>query len=159
MRALHGIIFIKQLQQCPTNGVQWRPAYMVNIIYIYSLYQLYLSVYVANYQTCLLILPLSCKHWVNFFRWMRQDIIMMKELWWYLLLITFSYLSRWSLVESSVSCVWEWLKMWRRKWKPTPVFLPREFHDRRAWWAAVHGVAQSRTWLKGLSMPACVQMW
>ena len=28
---------------------------------------------------------------------------------------------------------------------PTPVFLPGESHGRRAWWAAVHGVAQSRT--------------
>ena len=28
--------------------------------------------------------------------------------------------------------------------------------DRRAWWAAVHGVAQSRTRLKRLSMPACI---
>ena len=38
---------------------------------------------------------------------------------------------------------------WRRKWQPTPVFLnPR---DGRAWWAAVYGVAQSRTRLKWLS--------
>ena len=28
--------------------------------------------------------------------------------------------------------------------------------DRRAWWAAVHSVAQSRTWLKRLSMHACI---
>ena len=28
--------------------------------------------------------------------------------------------------------------------------------DRRAWWAAVYGVAQSRTRLKRLSMHACV---
>ena len=28
--------------------------------------------------------------------------------------------------------------------------------DRGAWWAAVHGVAQSRTWLKRLSMHACI---
>ena len=28
--------------------------------------------------------------------------------------------------------------------------------DRGAWWAAVHGVAQSRTWLKWLSMHACI---
>ena len=28
--------------------------------------------------------------------------------------------------------------------------------DRGAWWAAVHGVAQSRTWLKQLSMHACM---
>ena len=23
---------------------------------------------------------------------------------------------------------------WRRKWQPTPVFLPGESHGRRAWW-------------------------
>ena len=28
--------------------------------------------------------------------------------------------------------------------------------DRGAWWAAVHGVAQSWTWLKQLSMHACI---
>ena len=28
--------------------------------------------------------------------------------------------------------------------------------DKGAWWAAVHGVAQSQTWLKRLSMPACI---
>ena len=28
--------------------------------------------------------------------------------------------------------------------------------DRGAWWAAVHGVAQSRTQLKPVSMPACI---
>ena len=28
--------------------------------------------------------------------------------------------------------------------------------DRGAWWAAVHGVAQSRTWLKRLSLHACI---
>ena len=32
-----------------------------------------------------------------------------------------------------------------KKWQPTPVFLPREFHDRGAWWALVHGVANSQT--------------
>ena len=40
---------------------------------------------------------------------------------------------------------------WRRKWQPTPVFLPGESQGRRAWWAAVYGVVQSRTWLKRLS--------
>ena len=34
---------------------------------------------------------------------------------------------------------------WRRKWQPTPVFLLRESQGRGAWWAAVCGVAQSRT--------------
>ena len=40
---------------------------------------------------------------------------------------------------------------WRRKWQPTPVFLPGESQDGGAWWAAVYGVAQSRTRLKRLS--------
>ena len=40
---------------------------------------------------------------------------------------------------------------WRRKWQPTPVFLPGESQGRGAWWAAVYGVAQSQTWLKRLS--------
>ena len=34
---------------------------------------------------------------------------------------------------------------WRRNWQPTPVFLPGESQGRGAWWAAVYGVAQSRT--------------
>ena len=40
---------------------------------------------------------------------------------------------------------------WRRKWQPTPVFLPGESRDGWAWCAAVYGVAQSRTRLKWLS--------
>ena len=40
---------------------------------------------------------------------------------------------------------------WRRKWQPTPVFLPGESQGRGAWWAAIYGVAQSRTRLKWLS--------
>ena len=40
---------------------------------------------------------------------------------------------------------------WRRKWQPTPVFLPGESQGQGAWWAAVYGVAQSQTWLKRLS--------
>ena len=34
---------------------------------------------------------------------------------------------------------------WRRKWQPTPVFLPGESCGQRSLWVAVHGVAQSRT--------------
>ena len=34
---------------------------------------------------------------------------------------------------------------WRRKWHPTPVFLPGESQGWEAWWAAVYGVAQSET--------------
>ena len=40
---------------------------------------------------------------------------------------------------------------WRRNWQPTPVFVPGESQGRGAWWAAVYGVAQSWTQLKGLS--------
>ena len=39
---------------------------------------------------------------------------------------------------------------WRRKWQPTPVFLPGESQGRRSQ-AAIYGVAQSRTRLKWLS--------
>ena len=34
---------------------------------------------------------------------------------------------------------------WRRKWQPTPVFLPGESQGRGAWWAANYGIPQSRT--------------
>ena len=37
---------------------------------------------------------------------------------------------------------------WRRKWQPTPVFLPENPRDGGAWWAAVFGVTHSRTRLK-----------
>ena len=40
---------------------------------------------------------------------------------------------------------------WRRKWWPTPVFCLENPRDGGAWWAAVYGVAQSRTRLKQLS--------
>ena len=40
---------------------------------------------------------------------------------------------------------------WRRKWQPTPVFLPGESQGRGAWRANVYGVTQSRTRLKRLS--------
>ena len=40
---------------------------------------------------------------------------------------------------------------WRRKWQPTTVFLPGESQGWGAWWAAICGVAQSRTRLKRLS--------
>ena len=37
---------------------------------------------------------------------------------------------------------------WRRKWQPTPVFLPGESQGREACLTAVYGVAQSLTRLK-----------
>ena len=40
---------------------------------------------------------------------------------------------------------------WRRKWQPTPIFLPGESQGQRSLVAAVYGVAQSQTRLKWLS--------
>jgi len=45
--------------------------------------------------------------------------------------------------------------LWRRKWQPTPVFLPGESHGQRSWQAIVHGVTKNQTRLKGLSTHAC----
>ena len=39
---------------------------------------------------------------------------------------------------------------WRRKWWPTPVFLPGNLMDKGAWEATVHRVAKSQTGLKQL---------
>ena len=36
-------------------------------------------------------------------------------------------------------------EFWRRHWQPTLVLLPGKPMDGEAWWAAVHGVAKSRT--------------
>ena len=44
---------------------------------------------------------------------------------------------------------------WRRKWQPTPVFLPENPMDRGAWWATVHGVTKSQT---QLSMHTCTRV-
>ena len=46
---------------------------------------------------------------------------------------------------------------WRRKWQPTPVFLPGESQWRGSLVAAVYGVAQSRTRLKRLSSSSSSQ--
>ena len=40
---------------------------------------------------------------------------------------------------------------WRRKWQPTPVFCLENPRDGGAWWAAICGVAQSRTRLMWIS--------
>ena len=48
---------------------------------------------------------------------------------------------------------------WRRKWQPTPVFLPGESQGWGAWWAAVYGVAQSWTRLKRLSNLAAAHIY
>ena len=47
---------------------------------------------------------------------------------------------------------------WRRKWQPTPVFLPGESQGWGAWWAAVSGVAQRQTPLKWLNSSSSSSM-
>ena len=43
---------------------------------------------------------------------------------------------------------------WRRKWQPTPVFLPGEFHGQRgAWQATVHGVLKESGTTERLTLP------
>ena len=32
--------------------------------------------------------------------------------------------------------------LWRRKWQPTPAFLPGKSHGQRSLWAAAHGLAR-----------------
>ena len=41
--------------------------------------------------------------------------------------------------------------LWRKQWRPTPVFLLGESHGQRSWRAIVHSVAKSQTQLKQLS--------
>ena len=48
---------------------------------------------------------------------------------------------------------------WRGQWPPTPVFLPGESQGRGAWWAAVYGVAQSRTRLQRLGSSSSTKVW
>ena len=37
---------------------------------------------------------------------------------------------------------------WNRKWQPTQYSCLGNPMDRRAWWAIVHGITKSRTWLR-----------
>ena len=46
--------------------------------------------------------------------------------------------------------------LWRRKWQPTPVFFLENPRDGGAWWAAVSGVAKSRTQLNRLSSSSSI---
>ena len=45
---------------------------------------------------------------------------------------------------------------WRRKWQPTPVFLPGKSHGQRNLGAIVYRVAKSQTPLKWISMHASI---
>ena len=60
----------------------------------------------------------------------------------------------WATSLSLFTCM-----QWRRKWQPTPVFLPGDSRGSRAWWAAVYGVSQSWTRLKRLSSSSSSNEW
>ena len=51
--------------------------------------------------------------------------------------------------------LWVGKILWRRTWQQTPVFLPENSLDRRAWRSTVHRVIKSWTQLKQLSIHAC----
>ena len=46
---------------------------------------------------------------------------------------------------------------WERAWQLTPVFLPGKCNGQRSWWAMVHRVTKSWTWLKRLSSSSVQQ--
>ena len=48
---------------------------------------------------------------------------------------------------------------WRRKWQPTQCSCLENPKDGGAWWAAIYGVAQSRTRLKRLSSSSSSSTW
>ena len=49
-----------------------------------------------------------------------------------------------AMQDTQVQIPWDRKIPWRRKWHPTPVLLPGEFHGQRSWQAAVHGIARVR---------------
>ena len=71
--------------------------------------------------------------------------------------ITFSGFSRWLSIKNPPAMqetqeTWVWSldheDSWRWAWQPTQYSCLENPMDRRAWWATVHRVAKSQTWLK-----------
>ena len=61
-------------------------------------------------------------------------------------------LCRWNKIKyhgffDEVWKLWPWFQSWRRKWQPTPYSCLENSMNRGAWWAPVHGVTKSWTWL------------
>ena len=52
---------------------------------------------------------------------------------------------------------WVWKIPWRRAWKPTPVFLPGEFHGQRSLQLTIHRVKKNQTRLKRLNMHTYIE--
>ena len=62
----------------------------------------------------------------------------------------------WGRKESGTTSLFTFMH-WRKKWQPTPVFLPENPRVRGAWWAAIYGVTQSWTRLKRLSSSSSIK--
>ena len=80
---------------------------------------------------------LSCPHT---FKLRVLDTAGNSASWFWLLRFWFSSCSRWTVRGYRRPRLHPWVGniLWRRKWQPTPVFLPGELTDRRAWRAKVH---------------------
>ena len=68
-------------------------------------------------------------------------------------------LTRWTLVGKVMSLLYNtlsWLVIREGNGTPLQYSCLENAMDGAAWWAAVHRVAQSRTWVKWLSMHVCI---
>ena len=66
--------------------------------------------------------------------------------WFWLLRFWLSSCSRWTVGGCRRPSFHPWVGniLWRRKWQPTPIFLPGEPRDRGAWRAKVHEQSSAR---------------
>ena len=93
------------------------------------------------------LISMSCHNWL----WSRKYLVFWKYC------STKNWFLRWHSEKSIYQCrrcrfdPWVGKIPWRRKWLPTPVFLPGKFHGQRSleWGgrAIVHGITKSWTWL------------
>ena len=98
---------------------------------------------------CLIHTRDSVDNWVNngnLLQYSRLENPMDRGAWWVAVHGVARSQTRWATSLSLFTFM-----HWRRKWQPTPVFLPGKSLGWGAWWAAISGVAQSRTRLKRLS--------
>ena len=78
---------------------------------------------------------------LTLFRWYKRSLPVYWDLSTEKRMTLLSYI-RGLVFASGIAC---YLIKAQEKKHPTPVLLPGESHGRRAWWAAVHGVAKSWT--------------
>ena len=72
------------------------------------------------------------REWQDIFKMMKQNNLQPRLL--YPATISFKYEGEIKILESK----------WRRRWHPTPVFLPGKSHGWQTWWAAIYGVSQGQ---------------